>query len=346
MKMRFPCSAFGWGLLACSAAALSGHAQEDDITLDRNRVWISARFAFNISAQVHNLSAPPLSTPPTYDDGYVRPDISGSADGKTWYWGYQEASQVAGDSLNLHIATGSPFTGVTEDLSGDIQAGFELVYGRALGFFNLSAKRQAAWGVLGGFGSTDINIDGQTSLSGTASRREDHFSLGGIVPPVAPYSGTYTGPGPLIGLTPTGSSTQDVSLTTSQYARIDAMALAFKLGPFVELPLGRRFSVNISAGVAVADVLTTFEFSETTTLAASDFGGPPPVRQGRVDDSEWLIGYFANATLSYSLNYTVTVFAGVQYESLGDTTVAVGGKEATLKLGQVMEAQLGIRASF
>lgn len=330
--------------LAAGAAALSGHAQDDDITLDRNRVWVNARFAFNISAEFRTVSAPAPSVAPSYDDGYVLPDISGSQDGKTWYWGYNQANQVVGDSLSMHLATGSPRVGFSETKGGDVQAGFDIVYGRVLGFFNLSEKRKAAWGVLGGFGSLDVNLDTTSTVTGTMARSAYRYSLGGILPPLAPYAGTYGGPGPVIdtAVTPVGSAV--VPATSTLYSRIDAMALGFKLGPFVELPISSRFSVDVSAGVAAVDTLTTYEYQETITIQG--MGGPPPVRSEELNHDEWLIGFFANASLSYALNYNLTVFAGVQYQYLGDVTVTGGGKEATLRMGQVIEATAGLRLSF
>ena len=350
MKPRFPFRPVlgpgTWALLAGAAVALPLHAQDDDITIDLNRIWVNARFAFNISAEFRTTSTPPLSTPPRYDDGYVLTDVSGSEDGKTWNWGYQSASQISGDNINFHVTTGSPFTGTSEEKSGDVQAGFEIVYGRVLGFFKLSEKRQVAWGVLGGFGTIDINIDGSATRSGTASRQTYQYSLGGIVPPVAPYSGSYEGPGPVIGVNSTGTSTSDVPLTSSQYVRLDSLALGFRLGPFAEVPLGRGFSLNLSAGVAIADVLNTFTYQETFSLPGAAPGTPPPQQQEEIDHSAWLVGYFGNATLNYALNYNLTVFAGVQYQSLGDIDIPGNGRTATLKLGQVLEAQIGLRASF
>ena len=55
--------------------------------------------------------------------------------------------------------------------------------------------------------------------------------------------------------------------------RIDALALGFKLGPFVELPISRRFSVDVSAGLAAVDALTTYEYQETITLPSGANGG-------------------------------------------------------------------------
>jgi hypothetical protein len=40
-----------------------------------------------------------------YDDGFVFVDSSGNAGGFTWFWGYQNASQIQGDFLVFHGRT-------------------------------------------------------------------------------------------------------------------------------------------------------------------------------------------------------------------------------------------------
>ena len=40
-----------------------------------------------------------------YADGYVHVDSSGNAGGQTWNWGYQNASQVQGNTLTMHSAS-------------------------------------------------------------------------------------------------------------------------------------------------------------------------------------------------------------------------------------------------
>jgi hypothetical protein len=76
-----------------------------------------------------------------YDDGYVRVDATGNAGGQTWFWGYDTASQVQGDTII--------FRSVSE----------------------------------GDTGTTTII---------------DIYQLGGIIPPPAPYHGTFDGPGSAI----------------------------------------------------------------------------------------------------------------------------------------------------
>jgi hypothetical protein len=51
------------------------------------------------------LNAPgQTNLPMIYDDGFIGPDISGSTDGLTWYWGYTNSSQIAADgTMLLHV---------------------------------------------------------------------------------------------------------------------------------------------------------------------------------------------------------------------------------------------------
>lgn len=327
-------------------AILPGLAQweEDDPTLDRNRIVVNARFAFNISAEVRTLDTPAANLPPLYNDGYVLADINGGADGKTWNWGYQNAAQIVGDNLNLHYTTGSPLNGTAQSLDGDLQAGFEVVYGRVLGFFNLSRTRKAAWGVEGGFSSLDINLDADSSAEGSITRHTDLYSLGGVVPPQAPYAGTFAGPGPAISLNPFASSAASLPASSAWGSKIDSLLLGFKVGPFLELPLSRRFAVELNAGIAVMDAINSFSFTETTLLAGVP--GGPPTRTEEYDQSEWLFGFYGSASVSFKLNYSLSLFLGAQYQNLGDVSIEGGGKAAVLQLGETFELLAGLRASF
>src|SRR6266478_9491616 len=75
-----------------------------------NRIGLSYRMGLNITVDFRKLGGfPALSDPGpasgstynrTYDNGsYNRVDSSTNAGGMTWYWGYQSASQVQGNSL-------------------------------------------------------------------------------------------------------------------------------------------------------------------------------------------------------------------------------------------------------
>src|SRR2546426_10080528 len=64
-----------------------------------NRFTFAARFGFNLSARfVGSPALPALANTRrtgdgdafNYDDGYAYPDSSGSGDGLSWYWGYDD----------------------------------------------------------------------------------------------------------------------------------------------------------------------------------------------------------------------------------------------------------------
>ena len=46
-------------------------------------------------------------SPHNYDDGYNRPSAPTPGTGLTWFWGYENASQISGDTLSFHAAGGS-----------------------------------------------------------------------------------------------------------------------------------------------------------------------------------------------------------------------------------------------
>ncbi|MBM3878968.1 MAG: hypothetical protein FJ387_04515 [Verrucomicrobia bacterium] len=315
---------------------------EDDVGVDRNRVFIGARFSFNIQAELRN-GAVAANVPPAYDDGFVRPDSSG-ASGSTWYWGYDRADQIVGDSLALSISTGSPRDGMVDTLQEDPQAGFELLYGRVLGRFGLGPATTITWGILGGFSSLDVLLEESDTINGTLSRTTDSYSLGGISPPPAPYAGTFAGPGPVIGSAAAASLTTTLPAWSATSAKVDALLLGFKLGPFVEVPIYRRLSAQLSGGLGA--IYAQHELSFTETLGLTAAGGPPPARVGRFQDDAWLLGFFGQAQLEFRLGDTMSVFAGGQYRHLGDTSVAGGGKEATLDLAGTFEGIVGLKFSF
>ena len=58
------------------------------------------------------------------------------------------------------------------------------------------------WGLQGAFDFTTISVNDSQPINGTATFISDAYSLGAVIPPPAPYAGSYNGPGPLLGDTP------------------------------------------------------------------------------------------------------------------------------------------------
>jgi hypothetical protein len=330
------------GLLGAATLA-HGQTELDDLSLSKNRVRISGRFGFDVSAQVKNL--PPAGvTAGSYDDGFVHPDISGGAGGKTWNWGYANASQVVGDTLHFDRVESSPRDGTTDSLSKTPTAGFEILYGRELTRLRLSANSSAVIGAEVGFGTMDYNLSGGSTVNGTVTQTTDIYNLNGITPPLAPYAGTYNGPGPLLNLSPTSSSSGQLAASSSISERVRSLVYGFKLGPFVEVPLYKRLSLELGAGVAAVIADTELEFTETVSVPAGV--NPLLLRGVKVNHSESLFGFYGTGSLAYEVGADIRIFAGGQYQHLGNASVTGGNKEATLKLGGTIEAVVGVSIGF
>lgn len=336
---------------SCLLGAASLHAQEiapfdfGDPTIQKNRLSIGAKLAFGLSAEIRNVgyTGP---TPPNYDDGFVRTDISGNAGGKTWYWGYQADNQVSGDSVLFHTLTSSPRDGSTQSLDGDLMPGVELTYGRLLKLWPLKNQKAVALGAEAAISAIDVQFSGGGSVSGTASRTTSAFGLDGVVPPGAPYSGTYAGPGPLLNATASSVQTDSLATLSAMDAKLRSHVYGLRLGPFLEVPIANRFNLQFSAGAALMYANTTLKFTETLSFESSQIGLPPVTREQSFSEGEFLFGFYGRALASYDLNPSLRLFVGAEYMFLGDTSVTGGGKEATLKLDSALQGVIGVQLLF
>jgi hypothetical protein len=335
-----------WQSLAATGFLVTGALAQDATNGDANRLGLSFRLGFNIDARFKNLGgfASTANTGPpagggadrTYDDGFVRVDSSGNANGFTWNWGYQDAAQVQGDTIAMHAGS-SPADGVSKQ-DGDPQPGFELSYERRLGWWG-----RASWGFEAAFGFTDVEVRDNRALSGNATLLTDAYSLGGVVPPPAPYSGSFNGPGALIGDLPTRTLLVTAGgAQISGQRKLDAELYTLRLGPCLEIPMTSRFTARVGAGVAFGFVDSEFSFAETVTLA----GGPSVSRSGASQKNDSLLGAYAGAQFSYRVFRSASVFTGAQFQYLEDFKQQAGGKEAKLDLGASVFLSGGLNFQF
>ncbi len=315
---------------------------ERDLVQDRHRLSIAARFSFGISARVNFTALPPLAEG-NYHDGFVRPDSNGGADGQTWHWSYVSDSQIVGDVLELHRVTALPSDERTAGADDGVQAGFEVLYGRELGRFNVGRQR-ATWGLEAGISSLNPKLETRDTFRGLATVLADRFALGEMVPPLAPYTGTVEGPGPLLGLEPADSRLDQVSAVSETRAELDALLVGLKLGPFLEVPLGRKFQLHLGAGVAALATFGDFTWTEQPRVP----GIEDALLRRRASDSDtgFEVGGYAQAGISWAATDFLSLYAGGQYQYLGDLTLRAGGREARLEFSGAFELVAGLRTSF
>jgi len=329
-----------------------GASAEDIAT---NRLSFSARLGFNISARFKDLAVTPVnpqavsrSTPPqpgrpdgdpyNYDDGYVLPDASGNYGGQTWYWGYDDAgSQIAGNTILLSRTTAVAGGGSSRELQDDPLLGGELTYNRLL-----VVRDDARYGLEVAVNYLNVSLHDTDTFTGSATRLTDTYPFTpGTTPPdtaTGPYQGSYQGPGFVIGDTPVGSSMVAVpGATETDKRRFDADLWGFRLGPYLEVPLGDPMNLSLSAGLAVG--LLDASASWTQTAGGSTISG-------NGDDSEVLWGGYLSATMTWYLSERLSLVGGAQFQSFGDYEHNFAGRRVVVDLSNTWFVTAGLSYKF
>ncbi len=312
----------------------------------RQRMGLSYRMNYNISTRFGNVGGFRARTNPgpatgsnvdrNYDNGFNRVDVSGNAGGQTWYWGYNDASQIVGDSVVMSSRS-SPGR-VSSEASDDPQHGFEVTYNLDLG-----GKNEWRWGVEAAGNYTAINISDRRTLSGPVRTISDAFALNGVVPPVAPYAGTFNGPGVVIGSTPARSvTTTSTGATITGSREIEADVFGVRAGPYFEFMFAPRLAVSLSAGLAIVEISSDFNFNENVTIS----GLGTRSRSGSASDDEVLAGGYLSGNLLCKVSDRFSLFGGVQFYSLGTHSLQAGSKTAELDLESSLGVVLGGSFSF
>jgi hypothetical protein len=322
---------------------------------------------FNISASFKNVGGyagltsltnpgrTPNNDPFNYDNGYIYPDSTGNPPGYTRYYGYVAGTPLrpADAPTDFDLYRSSSTAQVTsKDRDGDPQHSFELTYNRQIGRF-----WRGFWGFEAGLGYTDITINDNRTFRASVTRVTDTYRTGGgaILNP-APFSGTFdvqpNDPNgtPLVGLTPVATTTEAFAgaATISGNRQFDAQVISLRLGPYLEIPLNERWSISLSAGVALLEAFSDFKYNETVSIDPNVSITPLPNQTHRASGSNngFLAGGFAAATISYALNEHFKLFSATQFQDVGQYTHVESGKKAVLDLSQSIFVTIGFGYSF
>ncbi len=335
--------------LALALAAVAAPAADDLAVPEppRNRWQIGARAGFNLDVDFRNRSLPladtvgPLTgtlTDRTYADGFVRPDASASADGSTWNWGYQDASQVPADlsRLSLHGYTGTPYAD-SLDQADDPQWGAETTYARMFGDW-----AGATWGFEIGVQWTSLSIQDDETLQGSLTETTDAYALNGILPPTAPYAGSFNGPGPILdGAAPTRTLTT-VPTVISGRRELEGNLLGLHLGPVLDIPLGDWLSAQISGGLALGWIDADLNYRESASLASGGLW----TREASVSDDVLMVGGYLRGQITVRLSERLGWYAGAEFQSLASETLGDDQVEAKLGFDAGLFVSSGLRIDF
>jgi hypothetical protein len=322
----------------------SVHAQ-DDFDSEWNHFGLNFRAGFNMNAKFSETGSGAGALPPgpgagpalnhQYTDGYVNVDSSGNRGGVTWNWSYQNASQIGGEGGTVLMHDTAAVGGGADRVNGDPNLGIDFNYVR-----DIVHGKWGQFGIKFGFGYTPMDIRDNNPLTTGVETITDTYALNGVTPPVAPYTGSFSGPGPVLGSEPISRSTSLAPGGMSIGQReLDVSLFDFRLGPAFNIPLAKRFSLQLGGGLAVGVADSQFSF---TTL-----GGPgAPSFTGGNTHTGVNPGAYAEVGFAYRLCKNASIFTGMQYEYLGNFQQTSSGNSAELDLGSTIFYELGLQWHF
>ncbi|QJE95867.1 hypothetical protein [Luteolibacter luteus] len=239
-----------------------------------------------------------------YDDGHVGIGAATPGTGLTTNWSYQNSSQVAGDTLSF---TRSGFSGLSsiggarDDDSSSAAPYVEISYMRPIG-------EKLEIGPALNFSFTNLDSSIARSVTGYDVSVTDTYDLGGVIPPEAPYEGSFEGPGPLIPNIPASRDALLTPVSRGSYlfeSDVDLYSLA--LGCDLHWKPTASWYIGAGAGAVVNYADWEARWRIPMTL-------PGAVHRGYGSDQEFLGGLYVKANAGYRINEQWSVDGFVRYD--------------------------------
>lgn len=318
-----------------------------------------------------------------YIDGYVAIDQRGAnssspnfSDGRTNVWSYDSPEQISedGDSIEFHSYAASPgdaevFADSRRSVNPDIE------YSRMLmqtgPWLNLQ-RRKLQFGLLAGWGLTDINSKFRGTTLANLEVLTDKYSLLG-----APAPFEFDDDGNQIGYTAPSTETitiTDPDGTTSTYIvdtttlleslpfertfetrenqatiqgfwQVHGAYFTMRTGPWMRWEPKENLSLKVSGGGTLTLMGLSMRYSErlvldedTQSAEISDAGGT---------QTNTFAGYFGSVDAEWWLNGRTALFASAYYESLSETVdLELDTREAQVEVETGLGLRIGISTRF
>jgi hypothetical protein len=148
----------------------------------------------------------------------------------------------------------------------------------------------------------------------------------------------------VITLAPVSMNTLTGAGTSTVQFGLDADIHTFKLGPYFELPLSRRWVVGLSFGYCTVLPDSEFTIDEMTSYPGTDIPGSTVKKTIR--RSDWQPGGYAELRVNFEINRRVGVYVAGEFQYNEDLEFGGEGRTAHVDLGGIYGASAGVRLSF
>ncbi|MBN9692997.1 MAG: hypothetical protein J0M24_22365 [Verrucomicrobia bacterium] len=332
-------------LLSGTLTSCSLWAQESPYDLEKAGWFIrtGAYLQTGMSMSVNRVVAPTPITPGLYDNGFVQPDISQGAGGLTWNWGYTDNSQIVGDQLEFSRVEGLATVNSLENFENPTLFGPEILVGFEFYTFEIK-NRTARFGFEIGARFGNYSGSDRSSVSSDVALKRDRYSLGGIVPPEAPYFGLPDVPGPLISLTPIPQNTRFSRAHSGLATEFEADFYTARFGAWLNVPLSEKWTVGASLGFTSIYAYGTATFTQVTTYDNPLF--VPVTQTARQSEGDWLPGAYLQFRGEYRILDWMSAYLSAECANNGALRINGLDYQAKFDFGFTYGASGGLLFSF
>lgn len=320
-------------------------AQDSPYDLEKTGWFVrtGAYLQGGMSVSVNRVTPTPPIISGIYDNGFVQPDISQGAQGLTWNWGYQNEAQIIGDQLELSRVEGFATPGSLNNFDSETIFGPEIIVG--FDFYQFQIKRRdARFGFELGFRFGTYSGSDQSTVQSDVLMKRDRYDLGGIVPPLPPYSGLPNVAGPLISQTPQPQGTLTSAATSTLHTSVDADFYTARFGAWLDVPLSEKWQVGASAGFTSIYAYGTAHYSETENFANPLFTSSSASESSSRGD--WLPGVYFQLRAAYRILPWMSAYGSVEWATNGTLRIDGLDYQTEFDFGSTYGASLGLQFSF